>query len=70
MADTYDGDAMAQVEEIDRRHRDYACGSCHMTVPFENVAVLLSGADTLVRCSACDRILYMQEETKGALAKK
>ncbi|MHC4993207.1 MAG: zinc ribbon domain-containing protein [Planctomycetota bacterium] len=70
MADCYDGEAMAQIEEIDRRHRDYACGACHMTLPFEHVSVLLSGGDTLVRCTACSRILYLHEETRGALAKQ
>ncbi len=70
MVEICDGEPMAELEEINRRHRDYACGACHMTVPFEHVSVLLSGGNTLVRCTACSRILYMQEETKGALAKK
>lgn len=67
VARTYDGEAMAPIDEIDRRSREYACGSCHMTLPFEHIAVCLSGAETIVRCTACSRILYMQEETRGAL---
>ncbi len=70
MADCYDGEAMAPIEEVDRRHREYACGACNMHIPFEQVVVLLGGCDTLVRCTACTRILYLQEETRGALVKK
>lgn len=70
MADCYDGEAMAPIEEVDRRHREYACGACNMHVPFEQVVLLLGGSDTLVRCTACTRILYLQEETRGALVKK
>jgi predicted nucleic acid-binding Zn-ribbon protein len=69
MALMYDGEAMAHVEEVDRRHREYACGECHMTLPFEHVSLLLSGADQLVRCTACARILYLQSETRSTLAR-
>ena len=70
LAEAYDGEAMAKVEEIDRRRREYSCGSCNLALPFEAVAALLGRSDTLVRCTACDRILYLNEETRGALAKK
>lgn len=71
MADIHDGEAMAPIVEISRRHREYACGACHMSIPFNLVSTLLSQTVTsAVTCGACKRILFMQDETRGALAPK
>lgn len=70
LADAYDGEAMAPVEEVSRRHREYACGLCNIQLPFDAIAKLLGTSDELIQCTACDRILYMQDEMRGAFANK
>jgi predicted nucleic acid-binding Zn-ribbon protein len=70
LSETFDGEAMAAVEEVDRRHRSYACGECNMHMPFEKVVALMGEPKELVRCPACGRILYMEEKVRGALAPK
>lgn len=74
LADTYDGEVMAAVEEIDRKHRDYSCAACNMTLPFDHISQLTSkregSAEVLLRCPSCSRILHMQDEMRGTLAKK
>ncbi|MHC4101201.1 MAG: zinc ribbon domain-containing protein [Planctomycetota bacterium] len=70
LADAYDGESMSSIEEIDRRHREYACGTCRMHIPFQAGSALLSSSDTLVTCTACGRIMYLQDEVRGALLKR
>lgn len=62
MADTYDGEAMAQLEVIDLRSKEFACGACNMHVPLETYSVLRGKPDALVRCGSCRRILYLRTE--------
>ena len=69
LSEVYDGEAMAHVDEINRRHRTYVCGECNIQLPFEQVSLLLSGSDTLVQCPACSRILHIQQDLRGALVK-
>ncbi len=56
-------------EEISRRHREYACGECHMHLPFEAISTLAGAVAQVVQCPSCRRILYLKDEVKGALVK-
>ena len=70
LSETYDGEAMSSIELINKRHREYSCTACNMHVPFETVSTLMGPCDSIVRCTVCRRILFLQEEARGALAKK
>ncbi|HKK51341.1 MAG TPA: C4-type zinc ribbon domain-containing protein [Myxococcota bacterium] len=70
VADLHEGEAMATIEEISRRHREYACGECNMHLPFEVVSTLVGNVSHVVQCPSCRRILYVQDEVKGALVGK
>ncbi len=59
VAETYDGEAMAEVEGWEDNTGSYSCGGCFMGIPAEVVNVL-SGHDDIVRCSNCTRILYLK----------
>lgn len=64
-------EAMAPVQELDRRNHDYACGACQMTVPIETVSALIRGAAAnapIVQCGSCHSILYLEKETAESLS--
>ena len=61
VAETYDGEAMAEVEKAAENSVSWSCGGCFMGVPAE-VVNILSGKDELIRCTNCTRILYLREE--------
>ena len=69
MAETFDGEAMAPVVEEDRRRMEYICGGCYMSLPVEMVNRLISH-DEMVRCTSCNRILYIEQELKEAMGAK
>jgi predicted nucleic acid-binding Zn-ribbon protein len=60
VADTYDGEAIAQVSMQDERNGNYSCGGCFMRQPAE-VANRLMTNDEIIRCTNCTRILVMEE---------
>jgi predicted nucleic acid-binding Zn-ribbon protein len=70
MADNHDGEAMAEVEEQSRKHREYICGGCYMELPYERVNVVMSRPNELVTCPNCGRILYIGQELKAAIGTK
>jgi len=68
VAGIHEGEVLAQIEEIDRRRREYACGACNLTVPFDAVSILMKPTVAqVVRCGACGRILYLHDETRTLL---
>lgn len=67
--DWNDGEAMAVVHENDRRNMEYACGSCHMTIPIERLSKLL-GCGEMTICPSCQRLLYVDAELREVFDKK
>lgn len=59
-------DAMAPVEEQDRKRHEYACGACMTFLPIELVNGLVSQG-RLTRCASCGCILYIEEEVAKAI---
>ncbi|MEN6577961.1 MAG: C4-type zinc ribbon domain-containing protein [Phycisphaerales bacterium] len=58
VAETYDGEAVAQVEEQEGRNAAYSCGGCFMGITTESVNLLMT-RDDLIRCPNCTRILVL-----------
>ncbi len=61
VAESYDGEAMAQIEQAGETSDAYSCGGCFMGIPAE-VVNILSSKDELIRCSNCTRILYLRDD--------
>ncbi|MCE5185693.1 MAG: C4-type zinc ribbon domain-containing protein [Planctomycetaceae bacterium] len=61
VAETYDGEAMAEIEQPQENGDSYACGGCFMGIPAE-VINILSGRDEIIRCTSCTRILYLKDK--------
>ena len=58
VAETYDGEAVATIEQQEGRTAAYSCGGCYMGVPAESVNVLMT-KDEIIRCPNCTRILVL-----------
>jgi uncharacterized protein len=60
VAETYDGEAIASVEQQDARNEAYTCGGCFMGLTIETVNALMT-KDEVIRCPSCSRILVLNE---------
>lgn len=60
VAETYDGEAMAEVESAAGNSEIFSCGGCFMGIPAE-ISNVLSCKDELIRCTNCTRILYLKD---------
>jgi predicted nucleic acid-binding Zn-ribbon protein len=58
VAETYDGQAVALVEEQEGTKGAYSCGGCFMGITAENVNRLMT-RDDIIRCPNCTRILVL-----------
>lgn len=72
LADQFDGEAVCEIEEQDRRRMEYTCGGCYMTVPVERVNGLIMRPDEMIQCPNpnCGRILTINAELKTAIGAK
>jgi len=61
VADTYDGEALAKVEEQGAKATAYSCGGCFMSITPESVNLLMT-KDDIIRCPNCTRILVLGSE--------
>jgi len=61
IADTYDGEALAEAEIQNEKTGVYNCGGCFMRVPDEIVNQLMTN-DEVIRCSNCSRVLVLGSE--------
>jgi predicted nucleic acid-binding Zn-ribbon protein len=62
VAETYDGQAVVEVEEQEGRRGAYSCGGCFMGITAESVNLLLT-RDEIIRCPNCTRILVLNEQS-------
>ncbi len=60
VAETYDGQAVAIVEQGEDKSGTYSCGGCFMGVPAESVNMLMT-KDEIIRCPNCTRILVIAD---------
>lgn len=62
VAERHEGEAMATVEQPDRRRQEFVCGGCHMSIPLDIFNAVQFG-DDLKHCGSCGRILYVAQPT-------
>ena len=67
IADDYDGEVMAAIEIIDHKRKEYSCTSCSLRLPLDSITTLLGKGENLVMCGSCDRILYLEAETRNLI---
>jgi predicted nucleic acid-binding Zn-ribbon protein len=68
LADDYEGEAMSAIEIIDLKRREYSCTSCSLRLPLDSITSMLGNKEEIVKCVSCDRILYLEAESREAIA--
>jgi hypothetical protein len=64
VTETYDGQAVASIEQQSGKKGAYSCGGCFMGLTAECVNLLMT-KDDIIRCPNCTRILVLSESTGG-----
>lgn len=64
VAETYDGQAVVEVDQQEGNKGAFSCGGCFMGVPAESVNMLMT-KDDIIRCPNCTRILVISEEKEA-----
>lgn len=60
VAETYDGQAVAEITRPTDKKGAYSCGGCFMGITAESVNLLMS-KDAIIRCPNCARILVIPD---------
>jgi predicted nucleic acid-binding Zn-ribbon protein len=63
VAETYDGQAVVEIEQSEGRSEAYSCGGCFMGIAAECVNLLMT-KDEIIRCPNCTRILVLSDALK------
>ena len=58
VAETYDGQAVVEIEQQESRRDAYSCGGCFMGITAECVNLLMT-RDDIIRCPNCTRIVVL-----------
>jgi len=66
LLETRGEDAMAPIEELSRKHMEYTCGACQMTLTMNVVTGLVNGG-AATRCSSCKCFLFIDKEVAESL---
>jgi predicted nucleic acid-binding Zn-ribbon protein len=61
VAETFDGQAVAAIEQQEGKTGAYSCGGCFMGITAESVNLLMT-KDDIIRCPNCTRILVLTSE--------
>jgi len=61
VAETYDGEALAVIDQQEGKTEAYTCGGCFMGITAESVNMLMT-KDDIIRCPNCTRILVLGGE--------
>jgi predicted nucleic acid-binding Zn-ribbon protein len=69
-AEQNDGEALAEVQVISLRHREFNCAGCNAELPLDAYSRVAAQREEVVTCLTCGRILYMDVVPEKPAAKK